>query len=545
MRNLFCLGAVLAMVLAGSLGAQDLESRVVERTLPNGLRYLFVERQGAPIFSARLYVKVGGVDDPQGNSGLAHLFEHMAFKGTPSIGTTNYDAELPIMARIDSVALLFTAAGRLIPLADREMLNGLDQEWIGRVHQAAGRRLDRPELIPLLIDSLTALTEPVPSMDAHLSELKHELVMLELRTKQDEFVVKDEFTQITRASGGNRLNAGTGRDYTVYYVSFPSNRFELWAMLESERIIHPVMREFYSERDVVSEERRMRVDTDPDGNLYEQFLATAFQVHPYRVPIVGWQSEVNQVTAETARAFRATYYSPGNMVAVLVGDLKATDVHEKMTRYFGRIPQGPPPPDVTPREPKQLGERRVYVEDDASPRVMIGYHKPTMPHFDDYVFDVLHGILGDGRTSRLYERLVKAEDRVASKVSTSGAGGGRYDNLFVVDAQPIGDATTADIEAKVYEVIGELADEPVPERELQKIKNQVRANFLRGLSTNSGLASRLGYFHTVAGDWRYVANHRQVIDRITAADVQRVAREYFTVNNRTVATRTRRTEVTP
>jgi len=307
-------------------------------------------------------------------------------------------------------------------------------------------------------------------------------------------------------------------------------------MVESDRMANPVFREFYSERDVVWEERRLRVETNPYGALHEAFFAAAFLAHPYRRPVIGWSSDIAGFVASDARTFFSQYYVPSNAVAAVVGDIEAVDAIRVVKRYFGHLPAGEVPSPLAAHEPAQNGERRVVLEWEAEPQLLIGYHKPTLPHADDFVFDVIDALLSRGRTSYLYTKLVK-ELQVATSVDTwQGAPGARYDNLFVIEAIPRNPHTPAEVEAAIYEEIDRLKAEPVSQRELQKVRNQIQADFIRDLDSNFGLASQLAYFQAVAGDWRYILQAMREIDRVSAEDVQRVASRYLTKGNRTVAT---------
>jgi len=479
---------VLALAVAVSAPAQQLEGRVVEHTLGNGMRFLVLERRQTPVFSGYIRFKVGGVDEQPGKTGLAHMFEHMAFKGSKTVGTRDYRQESPLLDRIDVAATELDAARFARPPADQETIAALERR---------------------------------------LAELQKEL--------HEKYVVKDELDDIYMRNGAVGLNASTSTDLTTYHVSLPSNRLELWMATESDRFLDGVLREFYTERDVIAEERRMRTELDPAGKLWESFLSTAFMAHAYQQPVIGWMSDIRQMNRTDALAFRATYYVPGNAVAALVGDLDSAHVIELAERYFGRIPAGPDPPPVVTVEPVQSGERYVKVEAEAQPQVMVGYHKPTLPERDDFVFDVIDGIMSNGRTSRLYTALVK-EQQVAVAVGTyQGVPGGRYDNLFVVYAVPRHPHTVDEVLASIEGEIDRMKDEPVSQRELDKIVNQSEAAFVRRLRSNSGLASQLSYFEVLAGDWRYMLEQIEAVRSVTAEDIQQVAQTYLTKRNRTVA----------
>jgi predicted Zn-dependent peptidase len=466
--------------------AQALEGKVSRITLDNGMRFLLVKRGVAPVFAANLRFKVGSADDPGGETGLAHLFEHLAFKGTSTIGTRDAKKEAGILDATDRAVM--------------DLLGELER----------GERADA----------------------ARLKSLREELASLQKSLQ--EITVKDELSQILTGNGATGLNASTSTDLTSYVVALPSNRLELWCALESARLRDPVLREFYSERDVVMEERRMRIDNQPQGMLYEQLLLTAFQAHPYRAPTVGFPSDLEHLTRPAAMEFRRRHYLPNNAVGALVGDIDPAAAERLIKRYFGGIPSGPlasGPPTV---EPAQNGERRVAVEFDAEPELMLAFHKNVWPSPDDPVFQVIDSLLTSGRTSRLFRRLV-LETRVAADVYSLQAPGDRYPNLFLIGAVPRAPHTPAEVETGILQEVHRLATEPVEERELQKIRNQVEASFLYPLRSNVGLASQLSYFEIVTGDWNNLAAYKKALMATTPARVQELARKTFVPSNLTVA----------
>lgn len=530
-RRISLLSALCLLFFAFSLPAfaQELEGRVVEQTLPNGMKFLLLRRPGAPVFAGNIRFRAGGVDEKIGTTGIAHMFEHMAFKGTQRIGTKDFAKEKVLLDRIDSVAVLFSRKRA-----------ALDEDDLDRL-----RARERT-----LTDSLKSPDAALQAIKAEVakpgaaSELKPYVEMRDLQNRlqdlqeaQGEYVVKDEFSRVMDVNGAAGQNATTSQDVTTYFEQLPANRLELWALLESERLRDPVFREFYSERDVVAEERRMRTDNDPGGKLYEALISAAFQAHPYGYPTIGWMSDINNLTVADAKKFHETYYAPGNGVGAVVGDIDIEQAKQTISRYFGRIPARPLPPPVLTREPKQVGERRVIVEFDAEPRIMIAYHKPTSPSLDDYVFDALAYLLRDsGRSSRLYRRLIQEKKLVSSVSVYQSEPGSRYANLCIFEATPIHPHTTAEVEAALYAELDSLKTAPPTEQEMQKVKNQVQAGFIRGLASNAGLASQLTYFQAISGDWRYVSEHRKVIEKLTPKDVMRAAQTYLVPANRTVAT---------
>ncbi|HEU4437459.1 MAG TPA: pitrilysin family protein [candidate division Zixibacteria bacterium] len=464
---------------------------VKEKTLKNGLKILVVENHTAPVVSCMMRFKVGSVDERPGITGTAHLLEHMLFKGTKQIGTTNYEAEVPIMKKIDSLAVLLRAE-------QNKLQNVL---WGG--------------------DSVK------------IKSLREEIA--KLQDEQKKYVIKDELWETYLENGGTGLNASTGNDRTQYYVSLPANRLELWAWLESDRLRNPVLREFYSERDVVFEERRLRTDTQPFGKLFEQFNALAFAAHPYGWPVVGWPGDLKTVMREEVEIFFKQYYAPNNAIMAIVGDIKADEVFAMMTRYFEDIPPFPEPPrPVFTDEPTQEGERRGEVEFEANPLLAIGYMAREIAHPDNEVLDVAAAVLSQGRTSRLYKKIVE-EKKLAVNISADNSPS-RYPDLFYITATPLAPHTPAEIEAAVYEELERLKTEPVSQWELDKVKNQLDANFIRSLSSNTGIAFGLVEVTALVGDWRYLLQNIENMKKVTPDDIMRVAQKYFTKSNRTVVT---------
>lgn len=473
-------------LLAAGAGAQTLAEKVREHTFANGLRLLLVERHDSPTFAAYITIGVGSVNETSENRGVAHLLEHMLFKGTKTLGTTDYRREQPLLAEIEKTG---------------EELDALN----GREDVAPARR----------------------------EALRKRLA--ELQEQQRKFVVKDEFSRIYAENGGVGYNAFTGKDMTAYLISLPANKLELWAAIEADRMKNAVLREFFTEREVIKEERRRSYESEPEGLLYENLLATAFAVHPYRHPTIGWSSDIANLSLAETRDFLRKYYAPVNTVMALVGDLDFDRTVAMIERYFGAIPAGTPVPPVTAVEPPQRGEKRVRVEFEAEPSLSMAFHKPTLPERADYVFDVIDLLLGQGRTSRLYRSLV-VEKQLAVAVSTSAAPGSRYPNLFVISAVPRHPRTTEEVETAIYAELERLAREPASAEELTRVRNRLATDRLRFLRGNDGLARMLSYYQSVAGDWRYLVDYDQQVAGITAQEVMAAAGTYLVPENRTVAT---------
>ena len=490
-------GAFVAALLLGGFPAApapaatgamaDLEARVVEETLPNGMRIIVLPRRRAPTVSLSMQYLVGSAQEREGASGLAHLLEHMMFKGTRGLGTRDWAAEGPLLERIEQIVADLDAERRKADAADPAVLAALEARLAAAEEQARG------------------------------------------------LVVKDEIDGIYTRHGAKDFNASTGVDVTTYKISLPANRLALWARIESERLREPVMREFYSEREVVREERRQSYESDPSRKLMELLFASAFLAHPYRRPIIGWDGDVRFLRAPDAERFFRTWYAPNNTVLAAVGDVDPAAFIALARSAFGSIPAQPLPASTATPEPRQEGERRVTLASDANPELMIGYHKPTLPAFEDYVFDLIDGLLTGGRTSRLYRSLVE-EKQVAVRVSSvNGLPGGRYPNLFTLMATPRAPHTTAELEAGIDAELARLAAEPAAAEEIARVKNQLRADLVRGLVSNEGMASTLAYYESLAGDWRYLTTHLERLDAITPADIQAVAAKFLRPENRTVA----------
>jgi predicted Zn-dependent peptidase len=482
-RSLFLL--LLLSLLASSCFGEGLADRVREHTLKNGMKLLLVERHTSPTVAAWIRFRVGSVDERSDERGLAHLLEHMLFKGTRTLGTTDYAAEKPLLDRIEETAQLLMA-------------------------EQAKREQGDP---------------------ARIAELKKDLASLEAEAGR--YVVKEEFFQIYARNGGVGYNAFTSKDGTTYLINLPANKLELWAAIESDRMRNAVLREFYTERNVVMEERRRSIEAEPMGRLWEAFQATEFAAHPYGQPTIGWMSDIEYLSRTKAERFLHKYYAPNNAIVAIVGDIDPAATIDLVEKYFGAIPPGTPVGPVTVTEPRQAGEKRVEIEGDAEPQLLVGFHKPTIGDPDDYVFDVIDMLLSDGRTSRLYRKLVQ-EKQLATEVGTFTAPGSRYPNLFVVEATPRAPHTVMEVEKAVYEELARLKSDPVTERELQQILNRLEFEEVRQMSSNGGLARNLTEYEAVAGTWRYLIEHRRKVAAVTPADVMRVAQNYFVEENRTV-----------
>lgn len=479
----------LSLFVAAAGSAQDLasfEKRTQMRTLDNGLTVILVERHDAPVFSYATIVDAGSAQEVPGITGLAHMFEHMAFKGSDRIGTKDWEAEKAALARVEETYAAYDRARRAMTNRDETKIAELEKAWKDAIAEA------------------------------------------------DKYAIGDEFSEIVDRAGGVGMNAFTSSDMTGYFFSMPSNRFELWAYLESERFRHPVYRQFYKERDVVVEERRMRTESSPIGRLVEEYLTTAFTAHPYGQPTVGWPSDLASFSATDAAEFAETYYVPSNMVIAVAGDVKPAEAWPIIEKYFGRLPKAPEPPVLRTIEPEQKAERVVTLRETAQPFYLEGYHRPAATHPDDATYDVISMLLSSGRTSRLYRKLVRDEKIAAQAGGFNGFPGEKYPNLFTFLGVTTPGHTPDEIAEGVREELERLKAEDVPADELQSVKTRVKADLIRQLGNNSGLALQFAIYQTLYGDWRELFREVQEIDAVTPADIKRVATETFEPSNRTV-----------
>jgi predicted Zn-dependent peptidase len=486
--RLLPLFSAIFLLLAVS-SAQDLasfEKRVTVKTLPNGLTVLICERPEAPVFSFFTHLDTGSTQEDIGKSGLAHMFEHMAFKGTDKIGTTNFAAEKLALEKVETAYAAYDDERHKRVGRDEQKLKDLQKAW----------------------DDATA--------------------------EANKFVVLNEFGQIVEGNGGEGMNASTNTDETAYNYSFPSNRVELWAYLESERFLHPVMREFYKERNVVMEERRMRTDSAPIGRLVEQFESAAFVAHPYHRPVVGYMSDLQSFSATDAQRFFDKYYVPANITVAIVGDVKAAEAMPILEKYFGRLPSKPKPEEIATVEPPQMAERRVVLYDQAQPFFIEGYHRPDYRDKDDTVYDAISDLLSNGRTSRLYRSLVRDKKIAAQTAGFGDFPGQKYPNLFVFYAVPLPGHSNKEMEDAIHAEIERLKTQDITDDELKMVKTRAKAGLLRSLADNEGLAQNLGTTQARYGDWRELFTDIDRIDKVTKEDIRRVATQTFVNTNRTV-----------
>jgi len=477
---------VLLVALPASAGYEDLESEVKEIRLDNGLKILLLERHDVPIFSFWTYVNVGGVDEEGGKTGIAHMFEHMAFKGTHELGTHDFKKERKVLEKVDDVFDLLQAERLKYDHADEAKVAELEAEF------------DR------------------------------------LQEEADELVDTNAFGKLVEENGGVGMNAMTSWDATQYFYSFPSNKLELWCLLESDRFVNPVLREFYKEKNVILEERNMRTESQPQGRLFEEWMAVAYLGHPYGQPAIGHRSDIEAYSRRDALAFYEKHYGASNMVIAVVGDVYFDELERFAKKYFAKIPPGTGGQPIRTVEPKQLGERRVVIEESTQPFLFVGYHIPARQDADAPIVAALADILGQGRSSRLYTRMVKEEKLAVFSGCFPGLPGERYPALLTFIAVPNKDIDIADVEAAIYEEAARVAEEGVSEEELAGYKTRARAQFIQGLDSNQGMAGQLCWAEMILGDWRELFGQIDQIENISVEDIQRVAGDIFEKSNRTV-----------
>lgn len=491
LKNIFVtlglLGAFL--ISAGQAGfaqsLDDFEEKVTEFTLDNGLTFIIIERPVAPVVSFATYVNVGGANEPVGHTGMAHIFEHMAFKGTHTVGTTNWEEEQQVLEELDATY----------------------QEWLAEKYS----------------------TEPDSAqMDTLWSRFEA------LQEEAGEYVVNNEFSQIIDRNGGTGMNATTSQDRTNYFYSLPENRLELWFSLESDRFKNPVFREFYKEKEVVREERRSSYESQPVGRLYEEFLTVAYTAHPYGRPTVGWHSDITATTMEDAREFYNTYYVPNNITIAIAGDVQPEEARTLAEQYFGGLEEGPEPPPVYTEEPGQRGERRFTIQSESQPYLLMGYHTVNDEHPDFKALRLLGSILASGRTSKLHKQLVQEDQTALGFQLLNGVPGTKYETLFGILGAPNQGFTADTLEKSITAEIEKIKEGDISREALDRARTNARADLVRSLDSNSGLASSLASAENLRGDWRKVFTDLEELEQVTVDDIQRVAREYLTKDNRTV-----------
>lgn len=457
--------------------------KVTEFRLDNGLKFIVLERHQAPVVSFLTYADVGGANEPDGQTGVAHFLEHLAFKGTTKIGTRNWQAEKPLL----------------------EQLDVLDNQI--RAAKAQGKSTEA-------------------------AKLQTEFQQVEAAAAK--YQKQNELGQIVEQAGGVGINANTSTDATRYFYSFPANKLELWMSLESERFLDPVFREFYKEKEVILEERRLRTDNSPIGQMVEAFLDKAFTTHPYKRPVIGYNQDIRNLTREDVQDFFDTYYIPSKLTIAIVGDVNPNQVKELAKTYFGRYAAKPTPPELTVVEPPQQKPQEVTLKLASQPWYLEGYHRPGINHPDQATYEIIGRLLSEGRTSRLYKSLVEQQQLALTAQGFSGFPGDKYPNLMLFYALTAPGHSTEELATALGKEITKLKSEPVSAQELDRVKTQARAELLRSLDSNMGMAQSLLDYEVKTGSWRNLFKQLDAIAAVTPTDIQRVALATFQAPNRTV-----------
>ena len=542
----YLISSALALIVSAAATAQQLPVEVF--TLDNGMEFLLVPRNDQPnTISAGWVAKVGSANERPGITGISHFFEHMMFKGTNTVATrdpkrdeefrTGQKALRDRMNQLiwgDQYARYYRGEidDPWNPANDTPELKRLRAELKGMMDAQQGRA--NTEAINALQAKLGSM-DPAKDADA-MKAAQAEIAKLEAEQKTKGSIVKDEFDQLYTAGGGSRMNAFTSYDQTFYFINVPSNKMELWCWMESDRLTDSVFREFFSERDVVHEARRLRTESTPTGTFDEQFEAMFWLSSPYSWPVIGWPSDLNSYTMDEAQRYFQTYYCPNNLTGVIVGDFDAAKVKPMLKRYFSRLKRGATPPPVVTLEVPQLAEMRMNAQAETEPQVEVRYHTVPFQHADSYALEVMSQIL-NGRTGRLYKTMVEGSG------VASGAGARqdsrKYAGAFSFSAEVKGDATPRQLEDGWYGQLQRLQAEPVGEQELQKVRNGIAADEYRRLQNNFFIMLQLGVSASL-GDWREVNSESGKLLAVTPADIQRVAKKYFEPTNRSVATYVRK-----
>lgn len=464
---------------------ETFEETVTEFTLDNGLHFIIIQRDVAPVASFVTFVDVGSANEPVNHTGVAHIFEHMVFKGSRSIGTTDWENEQIAIEKMDEAY----------------------QAWLAEKHK------------------------PVPDeekLDQHMAEFER------YQEEADQYVVNNEFSQIVELEGGTSLNAFTSADATGYFYSLPQNKAELWFSLESERFRNPVFREFYAEKDVIREERRMRTDSSPVGRLVEEFVSIAYSAHPYRNPVIGWPSDITATTIADTQEFFETFYAPSSFTVAIAGDVDPERMREFAETYFGSLQRGEPAPEIKTVEPEQRGERRFTIEEESQPFFLAGYHTVDQMHPDWPALQIVGSIISDGRTSRLYRRLVQDEQLALEVGAFNGFPGTKYPSMFVTLAVPNRSVPLSDIEQAIDEEIEKVKAGDISQEELDRALTNARADLVRNLNSNMGLALQFAETHAQQGNWRRMFTYMDELQEVKLEDLERVANQYLVKQNRTV-----------
>ncbi|QFZ92938.2 M16 family metallopeptidase [Synechococcus elongatus] len=465
-----CQSTAIAAPLDLSPYWQAAQAQIEDFQLRNGLRFIVMRRPQAPVVSVLTYAAVGGADEQPGQTGIAHFLEHLAFKGTTTIGTRNYAEEAPLLAELDQL--------------NRQL------------QQAQGAEI-------------TALTQRFQAVQAQAAR----------------YVQQNEFGQRLENAGAVGLNATTSADATTYFCSLPAQQLELWMALEAERFRQPVFREFFEEKAVILEERRQRLDNDPVSQLLEALKAKAFPNQPYGRPVIGERADIEALDRATVQRFFEQYYGPNNLTIAIVGDVDPTQVRRWANQYFAAEPSRP-----TPVRPKAIAKPQagtVTLTARSQPWAVVAYPMPAARDPDQLAMQLLAEVLSRGRRSRLYQNLVEGDRLVVAAQAFPNFPGDRLPSLFVISASPRPGVEPQTVVQAITAMVEQLRQQPLTQAELDRVRNQLRMDLLEGLESNAGMAQQLAEYQAEAGDWRQLFRDLEVLEQLTPEDLQRAARRLF------------------
>ncbi len=496
-------GFFMVLAFLSSALAADVSLDVKEHVLSNGMKILMIQKPGVPRVVCHIYFKVGSINERPGITGIAHVHEHMMFKGTKMLGVTDYEADAAIDRQIDGL---------------------MDQIYREKFWKADGGDKEKIAQLQKQVDELVAA--------------------------EKKYVIKDELWELYMKNGGTGLNASTSNETTGYYVTLPTNKVELQMLLESDRMINAYFREFYSEKDVVMEERRL--EENRPGSLFdEQVTAAFYAASPYHWDVIGWMDDLRKFTKQDMIDFHNTYYVPNNAVAIYAGDFNPETIIGLAEKYFGRIPKGPDLEPIRTLEPSQYSEKRLYGQGPGSTRLQLMFHIPPDGDPDNPALQVLAGALGSaggfgfgmrggggGGTGRLNKILVEGKQVAVNASASSRAQW--YVGAFQFNATPRLDKKVRpeDLETEIWAIIDDIKKNGVTDNEIQMAKNKRESMFLRGLQSPMGLASSVGRAELNRG-WRAMLTDIQDIKKVTNDDIKRVAAKYFAKDNSLAAIYTR------
>jgi len=479
----FFLVLAFLLTVARPITAQ-VKLEVKEHVLNNGLKILMIPKPGVPRVVCHIYYKVGSINERPGITGIAHIHEHMMFKGTKIMGVTDFEADDALNKKIDE----------LMEKIYREKYwkkNG-DQQKIAEWQKQAE----------------------------------------ELMKEEKKYIIKDHLWETYMKNGGTGLNASTSDEVTGYYVTLPANKVELQMMLEADRMMNSYFREFYSEKDVVMEERRLS-ENRPGYFFSEQVRAAFYTASPYHWDVIGWMDDLKKITKKDLIEFHNKYYVPNNAVAVYVGDFKPEEIIRLAEKYFGQIPRGEDVEPIRTSEPPQYSHKRMYGEGPGMPNLQMWFHIPPEGDPDVPALNILATVLS-GETGRLNRILVQQKDVAIRAMAMSRPQW--YVGAFTFNVIPKlqKGIKPEDLEKDVWEELEKIKKEGLTEEELQKAKNKTEATFIRSLESPMFLAMRVGRAELNRG-WRSLLEDLEAMKKVTSDDVKRVAAKYFVRDNCLVA----------